>query len=182
MKNLIRFWSVLPRMGKACVALCLLALYSIIFGAYQYNRGYNAAIRAIEAHTDTIIDTVIHYDTINIPKPVEIKKTIVKHKTDTFKLTKIDTFNNMVVVDVPIEQSTYNKDSVYTAWVSGYKARLDSIRVYPKTITTTNTITKRIKKKSKLALTAGLGYGYSTTDKKMTPTINIGVGIPIISF
>ncbi|WP_346343117.1 DUF6808 domain-containing protein, partial [Bacteroides pyogenes] len=37
-----------------------------------------------------------------------------------------------VPVIIPIEQKTY-KDSLYTAWVSGYMAKLDSIEIYSQT-------------------------------------------------
>ena len=59
----------------------------------------------------------------------------------------------------------YYEDSLYRAWVSGYRPKLDSIEVYPKTIyqTVTNDIyhpvvVKPKKKRWGLGLQAGYGY------------------------
>ena len=44
--------------------------------------------------------------------------------------------NDTVWVNLPRTQKRY-EDSTYTAWVSGYEARLDSIHVYRRTVTRT---------------------------------------------
>ena len=73
---------------------------------------------------------------------------------------------------VPRTQKRY-EDSTYTAWVSGYEARLDSIEVYRKTIYITKREEGRVKnKRISLGLTGGFGYGL--TSRK--PDLFIGVG------
>lgn len=62
---------------------------------------------------------------------------------------------------LPVEQKVY-ADSNYTAYVSGYRPRLDSVFVYPTTTTITNdvyhTITKMNNRRWGLGLQAGYGY------------------------
>lgn len=60
-----------------------------------------------------------------------------------------------ISVPIPIEQKRY-EDSLYTAWVSGYRPALDSIRIYhPEIVTTiTETIVKRAPR-----LSVGLSVG-----------------------
>ena len=64
---------------------------------------------------------------------------------------------------VVMREQAYYEDSLYRAWVSGYRPKLDSIEVYPKTIyqTVTNDIYHAVKPKMKrwgLGLQAGYGY------------------------
>ncbi len=60
-----------------------------------------------------------------------------------------------IEVPIPIEQKRYD-DSLYTAWVSGFRPALDSIRIYHPEITTT--ITKTIVQKAP-RLSVGLSVG-----------------------
>ena len=61
---------------------------------------------------------------------------------------------------LPVEQKIY-RDSNYTAYVSGYNPNLDSLKVYPKTVTVTNDIVRIPKCPSKkwgLGIQAGYSY------------------------
>lgn len=112
-------------------------------------------------------------------------------KTDTVTVTRIDTFryekpvpvyvrstDTLVVHDTILvkEQKVYS-DSTYTAWVSGYQPELDSIEVYPKTVTKiiTNDITKTIvkTKKPKWVISVGGGVGYNG---KVEPYVGLNAG------
>ena len=82
-----------------------------------------------------------------------------------------------VEVVVPITQRVYG-DSLYRAYVSGYRPQLDSIFVYPRT----NYITTTVKEKPKrwgIGLQAG--YGYSPGNG-MSPYLGIGVSYNFITF
>lgn len=101
--------------------------------------------------TETKIRTVIKIDTLLISSPmaplffIQLKDTI--HIGDTI---------------VNREQACY-EDSLYRAWVSGYRPRLDSIEVYPRTVfrTVTNDIYHTIvPKKKRWGLGVQAGYGY----------------------
>ena len=70
---------------------------------------------------------------------------------------------------LPITQKIY-KDSLYTAYVSGYRAKLDSIEVYSKTRTVF--VRERVKRK-RFGLGVQAGYGFS--GNKLTPYVGVGV-------
>lgn len=70
---------------------------------------------------------------------------------------------------VPRIQKRY-EDSLYTAWVSGYEPRLDSIEVHRERFFVTKTVTKR--GRFNVGLTGGFGYGIFTRK----PDIFVGIG------
>ena len=103
-----------------------------------------------EIRTETRIQTVVKLDTVLISAPIAVFLTFTN---DTIHIG--DT--------VVMREQAYYEDSLYRAWVSGYRPKLDSIEVYPKTIyqTVTNDIYHTIKPKMKrwgLGLQAGYGY------------------------
>lgn len=80
--------------------------------------------------------------------------------------------NDTVWPTVPRTQKRY-EDSTYTAWVSGYEPRLDSIEVYRRTVFMTKTETATSRKRLSLGLTGGFGYGVITRK----PDVWLGVGV-----
>lgn len=104
----------------------------------------------IEARTDTVFSTsiIVKRDTVKyyLPSPILCWKTgDTIHVGDTV---------------LPIEQKVYI-DSNYTAYVSGYNPKLDSLNVYPKTVTVTNDILRITKYPSKKwGLGIQVGYSY----------------------
>jgi hypothetical protein len=104
-----------------------------------------------EIRTETKIRTVVKVDTLLISSPmapllfIQLKDTIRIGDTVVYR-----------------EQALY-ADSLYKAWVSGYRPRLDSIEVYPRTIyqTVTNDVYHTIvPKKKRWGLGVQAGYGY----------------------
>lgn len=119
-----------------------------------------------EVVRDTIITNRI--DTIRDTVPVSVYESVV----DSFPFVVPvpvpgDTVRDTVYL--PITQKIY-KDSLYTAYVSGYRAKLDSIEVYSKT--RTMFIRERAKRK-RFGLGVQAGYGFS--GNKATPYVGIGV-------
>lgn len=105
-----------------------------------------------EIRTEMRIQTVVKLDTVLISAPIAVFLTFTN---DTIHIG--DT--------VVMREQAYYEDSLYRAWVSGYRPKLDSIEVYPKTIyqTVTNDIyhpvtTKPKKKRWGLGLQVGYGY------------------------
>lgn len=101
--------------------------------------------------TETKIRTVIKIDTLLISSPMAPLFFI--QLKDTIQIG--DTIVNR-------EQACY-EDSLYRVWVSGYRPRLDSIEVYPRTVfrTVTNDIYHTIvPKKKRWGLGVQAGYGY----------------------
>lgn len=83
-------------------------------------------------------------------------------------------------ITVPRTQKRY-EDSTYTAWVSGYEARLDSIHVYRRTVTRTVAVPDAALKggarnwlheRFGAGIVGGAGYGLTTK----RPDVFVGVG------
>lgn len=76
-------------------------------------------------------------------------------------------------VAIPIVQKRY-EDSLYTAWVSGFRPNLDSIRLHQREIFTT--VTKYVERPVKrLAIGPSIGVGYGIINGK--PDIWAGVTV-----
>ena len=104
-----------------------------------------------EICTETKVKTVVKVDTLLISAPMA--SLLVFQLTDTIRIG--DT--------VVYHEQAYYEDSLYRAWVSGYRPRLDSLQIFPRTVyqTVTNDIYHTIAPKKKrwgLGLQAGYGY------------------------
>lgn len=108
------------------------------------------------------VDSIVH-DTLFYPKPVLWFVDVVRYDTIPIESLVHDTVN----VVIPVESKEY-RDSTYQAWVSGYKASLDSIKVFPTIIYRTKIITKKEKKRFGLGVQAGYGVPHGAY---------IGVGV-----
>ena len=63
-------------------------------------------------------------------------------------------------VAIPIVQKRY-EDSLYTAWVSGFRPNLDSIRLHqPEVVTTVTKYVERPAKRLAIGPSIGAGYGF----------------------
>lgn len=100
--------------------------------------------------SDTV--TIAKLDTVKVKIPIFITELIV----DTFLIRNDE--NNAYIIQ---KTQRYYKDSLYEAWVSGYRPNLDSLNIFRKTITNTitNTVTKEIyPKTTDLYLNVGSDY------------------------
>lgn len=105
--------------------------------------------------TDTVVLTRIEVDTL--------------YKIDTLfqtklKVKEIKSIDTLIVKDTLLvrEQKTYG-DSLYTAWISGYDACLDSIMIYNRTSLVNTIKTKEIHVKTRdcpISFGVQAGYGY----------------------
>lgn len=105
----------------------------------------------VEIRTETKVKTVVKVDTLLISSPMA--PLLVFQLIDTIRIG--DT--------VVQREQAYYEDSLYRAWVSGYRPRLDSLMVFPKTVyrTVTNDIYHTIlPKKKHWGLGLQVGYGY----------------------
>ena len=95
------------------------------------------------------IRTVITHDTVRIKEPqptIVTPVAVTRFTTVPTLLTISDTVKVPYYVHdtlmIPIEQRYYQSEE-YQAWISGFEPKLDSINIFQKTTTTTNTITRR---------------------------------------
>lgn len=146
-----------------CFIVCLFCLLFSIF----YSKGDKETTKNDGI---TKIDTIYKRDTIIIDKPQPIYITKAKVVRDTLKTT--DTIPQFVEVEVPIETKEY-KDSSYYCRISGFKASLEHLEVYPVQTTITKEITQYRVKKWGIGIQAGFGYG--VFNKK--PDMFIGIGV-----
>ena len=110
--------------------------------------------------------TVVRTDTVWL--------TAVTNKKDSSLFTLHSSLKrDSSLVEVPITQKHYG-DSAYDAWVSGYKAQLDSIHVRNKVTTITNTVYKE--KPGNRRWNVSLQTGIGLTTKGAQPYVGIGVG------
>lgn len=147
----------------------LLALIVLVIGLAG---GYDLAKHHFEDMREMITDTVYvyHWDTLIVEKPTEIVRYVVRYDTlrtseivnvtDSALLKKLDSLN----LTIPIEQAVYSdstENARYTAYVSGFRAALDSIQIDCKNTerVITNTITREPRR---LSFGLQLGVGVST--------------------
>ena len=105
-----------------------------------------------EIRTETKVKTVVKVDTLLISAPMA--PLLVFRLTDTMRIG--DT--------VVHREQAYYEDSLYRAWVSGYRPKLDSLQIFPRIVyqTVTNDIYHTIvPKKKSWGLGLQAGYGYS---------------------
>ena len=122
------------------------------------------------------IETIkIERDTITLRDTVYIEKPVYKTKY----ITKVDTVyvNDTIPIALPVETKVY-EDSTYTAQVSGIRADLDWIKVYPKQTTIYEEKVVQIAQKQPLfEFKPAVGLGWGITTKK--PDIWVGGSLTV---
>ena len=147
----------------------LLYILGLIFGAFLLSLVWRRCADNTEVVTDTI------FKVIKVDRPIVRESTVVKYEVvrlpranDTICVS--DTIKDSVFVQVPIEQKVYS-DSNYTAWVSGYHPRLDSISITHQEVS--HKLVNNSKGSKRLYL--GIQVGYGITPRGMQPYLGIGV-------
>lgn len=96
--------------------------------------GYDMAKKQFVGNPETVTDTLIveRWDTVTIEKPREVVRYVQRY--DTIRLTDepmiVITLDSTAII--PIEQAVYQdstESAQYTAYVSGFRAALDSIAI-----------------------------------------------------
>ena len=167
---------------KTALALAIFATFWFVVGGvcgFFVAKGmYDQPLEeSVSRDTTTTIDTIP--DIAPTPKDSTHVKWLVRYlpaapaetKHDTItdvRYIELDHFRDstqMVAVEIPITSKHYHGEN-YDAYVSGYEASLDSIKVYSKETVITETIT-RMKPPNRLSLDVEAGADYLTTQKDM---------------
>lgn len=137
-------------------------------GHWLFNRSHDVKpidtpkIDTIPFYMPILHDSVVtHYETVRLPvannsNKLVLHDTIITHDT-IFVADSID-------VEIPITTKKY-EDSLYTAYVSGYNPRLDSIKVYNKVAP--------LPKRYRWGLEGQVGY--DVTNNSQAPYIELGL-------
>lgn len=176
------------------VAVCFIMAYCIRGGCGSPS--HNTEETQIEVKSDTtyIHDTIfIDTPTIIDTKPLDlVSATLPIYRTPqpSVEITEQPQPDQEVelkrreppdsaTVEIPIEQQHYAGEN-YEAWVSGYMAKMDSIRVYPETklITTTTEVARWKTKHWGLSI----GVGMVATPTHIEPGIFIGASYTFFAF
>ena len=155
-------------MKKAFWILAAVLCVSIALNVWQCSSQQEPSV-VVERDTvwkDTTIYEPQPAETVDIGRTVYIKVAVPQPQTQH------DTVHDSIEVAIPIIQKRYD-DSLYTAWVSGFRPNLDSIRLYQPTIT--ETITKTIVKPAPL-ITFGIQAGGGVGIFSRQPDVYIGFG------
>lgn len=152
------------------------ALASFIAGAAcgWFASGLVADRSAGEAPAPVRTDTVTVRDTVILTLPRERGRLTVRRDTVTVVLPS---GGDTLRAPVPVTQVHY-ADSMAEAWVSGWHPALDSIRVFPRTVTVTRTLPAHGPGRWHIGVTAGA----TVTAHGVTPGISAGITYSFISF
>lgn len=155
----------------------LIYILGLIIGAFLLSLFWRRCADSTEVVTDTI------FKVIKVDRPIVRESTIVRYEVvqlpianDTICVS--DTIKDSVFVEVPIEQKVYS-DSNYTAWVSGYRPRLDSISITHQEVSFHN---KLVNNKGSKRLFIGIQVGYGITPRGLQPYLGLGVSYRFVGF
>lgn len=159
-------------MKNVVIAVIALALIAIAF--LLGRRSVKPEI--VEIHTT---DTVAVHDTVRETVPVPKVRYLTRVDT-VLLLVPGDTVK--VPVLVPISRNVYEGED-YRAVVSGFRASLDTINIFRKTQTVTNTVVQRVEVPGKPKRWGiGVSAGYALTPQGMKPYIGAGVQYNFLSW
>ena len=132
--------------------------------------------------SDTLRVTVT--DTIPFYKPVLKDSTVIRYVTEKFPVNVPElpeSATDSIDVVIPIAQAVY-EDSLYTAYVSGYQASLDSLILrMPREVTTVTYARSAKNRRWGIGIQAGYGITLKGTPQ-LAPYIGIGISYNLFSF
>lgn len=124
-------------------------------------------------------DTMWMHDTVR--ETVPVPKVRYLTRVDTV-LLKVPGDTVEVPVLVPISRKVYEGED-YRAVVSGFRASLDTLDIFRKTQTVTNTVVQRVEVPGKPKRWGiGVSAGYALTPQGVKPYIGAGISYSFITF
>lgn len=178
-------------MKKSTVILLAVVLCAIGFFA---GRGCQSGV--VIPNSEEVVDSTTTETIIPDTAPVPRDSVVIKYIYETIPITpppeaspndsvtapvgmdsvSVSISGDSAIISLPITQTKYETDE-YRAYVSGYKAKLDSIFVH-KTVTTVRIREPTKQKRFSIELQAG----YGMTPKGFQPYVGVGVSVNLWSF
>ena len=159
------------------IAMCIM----FFIAGYKHCEKISSVVNDTIVHDDTIPyylpiprdSVIVRYITKSVPKTTDsvteyTENVLSKDENVTSDIVITDNGKDSFNVVFPISQKVYT-DSLYTAYVSGYEANLDSIFVRSRTMEITRTINKKPPR-----FGIGIQAGYGITPKGFQPYIGLG--------
>lgn len=146
------------------VLLCISVILNIVL--YLEHSSFRC-----EKVCDTTKVTVV--DSVKKLFPLPVDSFVVRYITKSLPIESDSAtkqfVSDSVKVQIPISQKVY-EDTLYRAYISGYKPNLDSITIKQRTTYITHTIRD---KESRFRI--GFQAGYGLTPKGMQPYVGVGL-------
>ena len=124
------------------------------------------------------IDTVWVKDTVKVPEPVPVTKWLTRTEYIPVHDTTLVHLRDTAFLPVPIETTRYQGED-YEAWVTGFRASLDSINIFRNNMVIEKQVPVYISKRWGIGLQAGATW---SKDTKITPYVGVGISYNLISF
>lgn len=165
------------KQGLRDLGTLLLFFFAVFLTGYGF--GAVKGRKMAEKETPAVkVDTIWRVDTVKVPHPVPVTKWLTRTEYIPVHDTTLVHLRDTAFLPVPIETTRYQGED-YEAWVTGFKATLDSIDI----IRTTEIIEKRVpvyvNKRWGVGVQAGVTWN---KDTKFTPYVGVGLSYNIISF
>lgn len=113
-------------------------------------------------------------DTVRIVTPAAVRREYIGSRELRLPADSVEVRQDSVRLELPMESRLYRSED-YTAWVSGWQPRLDSIVLTPKiTQIELGGAEQRTKKESRWSI--GIQAGVGMTPAGVQPYIGVGVG------
>lgn len=160
---------------KACDIIFIVA-FALLF--FWFGHSCATKNNPDEISADTVYLTRI--DTFFIEKPTEIVRYITRHdtifETDTAIKIVVDSISGASTAIIPIEGVIYQdstKNAKYTAYLSGFRASLDSIEI---NCLQTETIITKIEREKARKIGVGVQLGVGISPQGIAaPYLGVGV-------
>ena len=144
----------------------------VLLGALAWQRfGCTATQHETVWDTIPIYDTIVH-DSVRLRDSVVLRYEVVTLPVASDSVENLPHDSAQVVI--PITQQYY-KEGDFEAWVSGFRAKLDSIRVYPRSYYQK----PRETKSKRWVLSVGASAGWNPFTRRFEPTVGINVGLKL---
>lgn len=181
----------------SCVCAIIVFLLGVVCGwlVWHHRNPEGADVEVMSSTVsimhDTVRDTV--RDTVTVARPVMVaerrptSRSSAADASVAVDSTSLPRPADSVTGVPPYVQREY-ADSSYRAWVSGYGAQLDSVQVYPRTVTVTERVVEQITihpdsgrgRKRRWHLGPTVSYGYTPGGWQVS--VGIGLTWDLLSF